>query len=199
MTEVSVRQTQLTINHQVDRAFTSSETGWQLVSGGITVATPSSLLLQCCAPVPLRNVALGKPSRSSSEFSSDFLPQRANDGVFTQPSNIFHSLANDTLPFLVIDLGLEYVIEAVALMPRLVTYGTRFEDIEIRTGLTYVLGPDFSTYTLLALFPGPSPNPVTWVTTNLTVPVLGRYITVRRMAAPGEPLEVSELMVYSRT
>ncbi|XP_047737456.1 uncharacterized protein LOC125178230 [Hyalella azteca] len=174
-----------------------AEHGCQMVTGGAALATPNSLLLRCCFQAPLVNVALGKPTRASSVLNS-FLPGHSNDGVFLNSSNFFSSL-NEIRAFLVIDLQQEYAIEAVALMPRLKNFGSnRFKYIEIRAGLTNVTGPDFSSYTLLALFPGPAPDPGIWVTKNLTTPVLGRFISLQRTAVLADYLEAAELMVYSR-
>ncbi|KAF2368876.1 Galactose-binding domain-like [Trinorchestia longiramus] len=144
--------------------------------------SPSSMLLRCCTQVPLTNVALNKVGRPSSALTP---PGAANDGIFTNSSNLFHSDSTEQFPFLVLDLGATYTIEALAFMPRLDTLDDRFRDIEIRAELTDVAGPDFSSYTLLAHFPGPAPDPVTWVEKSLMPHVEGRFVSVQRAAPDG--------------
>ncbi|KAF2368967.1 Galactose-binding domain-like [Trinorchestia longiramus] len=157
--------------------------------------SPPSALFRCCVEVPITNVALGKPCSASSVYAN-YPPSEATNGIFQEVGKFFHSSNTKPFPFLVVDLGTLYAIEAVMLMPRLTTYADRFKDIEIRAGVTEEKGPDFSSYTLLAHFPGPAPNPVTWMVKNLTETVQGRYVSVQRATTTGDNyLEITELRI----
>ncbi|XP_047735734.1 uncharacterized protein LOC125177637 [Hyalella azteca] len=165
-----------------------------MAGGGAPRAAAGSLLRFRGDAPTASNVALGKPTRASSVLYPDNYAARATDGKF---DSIFHS-DTEAKPYLVVDLGAAFSIESVRVMPRLDFNSSRFMGVEVRTGLTQVQGPDFTSYTRLALFPGPAYLPTTWFTQNLTQPVAGRYVSVQRTAEPGGLLEITELEVFAR-
>ncbi|XP_018019999.1 uncharacterized protein LOC108676439 [Hyalella azteca] len=143
-----------------------------------------------------KNVALMKSVIASSVYST-IGPEHVTNGN-SNVDDLFHSAIGDPLPFIVIDLEQEMMIQRLRIMPRRNYFDpTRFINISIRGGTAEVPGPDFSSYTELAFFVGPPVNPATWITFDLPTPICARFVSVQRTATTGQRfLEINEVEVY---
>ncbi|EFJ40733.1 hypothetical protein VOLCADRAFT_99426 [Volvox carteri f. nagariensis] len=155
-------------------------------------------------PPPFTNIAIGKTIYASSQFSSQYAPVNAIDGIIPSAgsnSSTFIS-ANGTGEWLVIDFGEAMTISSIALYHRRDCCGQELVNAEFRLGGAAVLLSDASNYFYNYRLDNASSGPGTTggvILLNLNPPRTGRTLLVRNSNVNPSPyvrLAMAELQVY---
>ncbi|XP_064098666.1 uncharacterized protein LOC135209825 [Macrobrachium nipponense] len=125
---------------------------------------------------------------SARDLLKEFAVDRNTTTGYTSVSNVYQ-------PFWIIDLGEIRDVYEVRILPH--EYGSFFSNIEIRLGMNLLTTGNFSSYVLLATYPGP----YTWsdmvYLSCYSEGVPGRYLSVQKMLSNNATLAILEVEVYA--
>ncbi|XP_042872934.1 fucolectin-like [Penaeus japonicus] len=140
----------------------------------------------------LEEVALNKPTESSSEYAAFRRKEGGNDGL---ESTMFES-GGDVRPWWLVDLETLNLVHTVEIMSRQNCCYERFHDVEFRVGLVRGTTDDFSAWPLLAFYKGPYTSADERI--NFTSPsmILGRYVVIQKISSDNQALQLVDVKVY---
>ncbi|XP_068219866.1 uncharacterized protein [Palaemon carinicauda] len=140
------------------------------------------------AGASLKEVSRGKPAYPAGSMS---LAALAND------DDVASYWENGPLrPWWMVDLGANYLIHFVDILPRQGYYSFRFQEMEVRVGPEWKDDGDFSTWELIGLYPGVYQGGNVRVHFNSSQGVCGRFLSVQRINDYQDAVALSDVKVY---
>ncbi|XP_069193633.1 uncharacterized protein [Procambarus clarkii] len=140
------------------------------------------------------DVAHGKPTYASPQWGSYF-KYLAVDGDETA-DNFYASGDYITQPWWIVDLGKQFTIYRVIVLPRWDYFYTRFHDVEVRVGDELVTSGDLSSYKLFSTYTGPYSPDQEFLYCNRMDGVAGRYLSIQRIGSViADLLQLCEIFV----
>ncbi|XP_066963378.1 fucolectin-5-like [Macrobrachium rosenbergii] len=140
----------------------------------------------------LEEVAKGKNTTASTPDGAYCPPGKAVDGFLAEYGYYSGLLVK---PWWQVDLGEVRLIYQIQIYPRQILY-TRFHDVEVRVGTTFISNGIFSAYSFLCSYTKVYELAEGYLLCSRYNGVIGRYVSIQITAAAAEYLQLMEVKVF---
>ncbi|XP_069164211.1 fucolectin-5-like [Procambarus clarkii] len=146
-----------------------------------------------------QQVATGKPTYGSPYLSgTPWVSSLAVDGVIDDNS-MYHSDIYLVYPWWVVDLAANFTITEIQIFSRTDCCSARLHNVEVRVGGSLLTTGNFSSYVLFSTYLGPYAAADQLLSCPSAAGVTGRYVSIQRVTAENDMLQLVEVYIYATT